>query len=278
MTVTPNPLIDLTTIEAVKAWLGAANTSQSDDLLQRTITSVSRFIASYCSRTFLPAAYADRYDGMGSPGAQRVVLKQWPVIAVSSVSLGNQAITAAPVPAPGGTYGNGYLLSPGEDFPPGARQWLDFFGWFLHRGSQNIGVAYRAGYATTESGTIPGSPYQFTPVCLLGSWRTDEGVLIGGAVATKVAANPAAGQYAVSTTGTYTFAAADTGKTFAVTYGYIPQDLEQAALEMIAFRAKSRDWIGLVSKSLGGQETVTFSQKDMPDYIATSLQNYRRVF
>jgi hypothetical protein len=277
MTVAPNPLIDLTTLDAVKAWLGSS-ANGSDDLLQRTITSVSRFIMTYCSRTFLPAPYSDRYDGAGSPGAQRVVLSQWPVISVSAVSLGNQAVTAAPLPGAGQSYGNGYLLSPGQAFPPGAQQWLDFFGWHLFRGSQNIGVAYRAGYANSESVTIPGSPYTFTPVCMLGSWRTDEGVTIAGVTGVKVAANPTAGQYAVSATGTYTFAAADAGKTATVVYGYIPQDLEQAALEMIAYRARAREWIGLVSKSLGGQETVTFSQKDLPDYIATSLQSYRRVF
>jgi hypothetical protein len=29
-----------------------------------------------------------------------------------------------------------------------------------------------------------------------------------------------------------------------------------------------------VSKSLGGQETLAFSQKDMPDFLRTALQSY----
>lgn len=276
MAVAPNP-IDLTTLAALKAWLGIT-VSTSDDMLQQTITNCSRFIVSWLSRALLPASYSDRYDGLGSPSS-RLMLKQWPVISVSAASIGNTAIATAPIPGAGVNYQPGYLLSPGDPFPPGAQQYLDFQGYCLPRGSQNIGVTYRAGYATTESWTIPATPFQITPTAALGRWGSDEGVTIAGVAAVKVAGpTPAAGQYVVSSVGLYTFAAADTGKAAVISYGYIPQDVEQAALEMIAFRMKSREFIGLVSKSLGGQESVTFSQKDMQENVKTMLQNYRRVF
>jgi hypothetical protein len=279
MPVTANP-IDLTTLANVKAWL-AITGSQQDDILQRTITAVSRFILTFLSRSVLPANYSDRYDGAGSRGVQRIMLKNWPVISVSSVFLGSTAIAAAPIPGPGVAWGSGYLLSPGDDFPPGSQQWLDFHGDFLCPGGQNVGVSYRAGYATSETWAIPGSPYQITPNALLGMAVSDEGVTIDGVAAVRVATAPMAGQYSISYAAsipTYLFNVADTGKTAVLTYGYVPQDLSQAAMEMIAFRVKSKEWIGLVSKSLGGQETVSFSQKDMPDYVSTALQSYKRVF
>lgn len=280
MALSPNP-IDLTTVAAVKAWIGDTSTGTSDQM-QRTITAVSRFILNYLSRSILPGTHVERYDGLGGP-SNRQMLKQWPVISIIQASIGNTLITAAPIPGPGSSYGSGYLLSPGDD-DPGIQQFLDFQGWCLPRGSQNIGVTYRAGYATSESVVIPGSPFTITGDALaqlFGVWATDEGVKINGATAVRVASAPITGQYTVTMTGsipTYTFAAADTGKAAVITYGYIPQDLAQAALEMIAYRYKSRDFIGYVSKSLGGQETVTFSQKDMSDAVATMLQNYRRVF
>jgi hypothetical protein len=275
MTVAPNP-IDLTTLDALKAWLGAT-TTVSDDILQRTITNGSRFIISWLSRPILPANYTERYDGVGSPQS-RILLKNWPVISMGVVSIGNTLIAAAPIPGPGSSYGAGYLLSPGDSVPPGTQQYLDFPGWCLPPGAQNIGIAYRAGYATSEAWTIPGTPFQITPTAGLGRWGQDEGATINGVAAVKVASGPTTGQYAVSSVGLYTFAAADTGKAAVISYGYIPQDVEQAALEMISFRMKSREFIGLVSKSLGGQESVTFSQKDLQDFVKTNLQNYKRVF
>lgn len=273
MTAVPNP-IDLTTLANLKAWLGTTN-SASDDLLQRTITNVSRFLVAWLSRGILPANYTERQDGLGN---SRIILREWPVISLSAVSIGNTAITAAPIPGAGSSWGSGYLLSTGDSVPPGTQQYLDFFGYCIPRCPQAIALAYRAGYLTSEAWTIPTTPFQVTPTAALGRWGSDEGVTINGVGAIKVAAGPATGQYSVSSVGLYTFAAADAGKAAVISYGYIPQDVEQAALETIAYRTKSRDWIGMVSKSLGGQESVTFSQKDLPDVVKTMLQNYKRVF
>lgn len=274
----PNP-IDLTTVAAVKSWLG--NTGNlSDDQLQRTVTNVSRFVLSWISRGILPANYSERYDGYGGPH-NRIMLQNWPVLSITQASIGNSIVAGAPIPGPGSTLGSGWLLSPGDDFPPGSQQWLDFQGWGLPRGSQNIGIAYRAGYASSETLTIPADPFQFVPTQLMGRWSSDEGVKIGGLPAVRVAQSPTTQQYAISFNGgdpTYQFAGSDLGRTAILSYGYVPQDVEQAALEMIAYRFKARDFIGLVSKTLGGQETITFSQKDMSDAIGSMLNNYKRVF
>jgi hypothetical protein len=56
-----------------------------------------------------------------------------------------------------------------------------------------------------------------------------------------------------------------------------PPDIAQACIELVCLRYRERTRIGEVSKSLGGGETVTFSQKDMPDAVKTLLSQYRAV-
>lgn len=64
--------------------------------------------------------------------------------------------------------------------------------------------------------------------------------------------------------------------TYTAGFAEIPRDIEQAAIEMIAIRYRSRDRVGIVSKGLAG-ETIVFDQNDMPEFIKTKLYNYRKV-
>lgn len=59
-------------------------------------------------------------------------------------------------------------------------------------------------------------------------------------------------------------------------YTAIPNEIEQACIELVALRYKDRDRIGLVSKELAG-ESVTFSQKEFSDSVESTLKQYRRV-
>ena len=65
--------------------------------------------------------------------------------------------------------------------------------------------------------------------------------------------------------------------------GYLRYRLDDAAsaarqLEMlVALRYRERTRIGEVSKSMGGAETVSYSQKDMTDSIKTLIEQYRIV-
>ena len=93
---------------------------------------------------------------------------------------------------------------------------------------------------------------------------------------TAVAAAPALGQYAVSA-GVYSFSAADAGAALSLSYGYIPQDIAQAALELAAERFRAAERIGLKSKSVGGQETIAFDTAAISAGVLTLLQPYRRV-
>lgn len=60
-------------------------------------------------------------------------------------------------------------------------------------------------------------------------------------------------------------------------YPVTPPDLAQACIEMVVLRYRERTHIGEVSKSIGGAETVSYSQKDMTDAIKTLIQQYRIV-
>jgi hypothetical protein len=97
----------------------------------------------------------------------------------------------------------------------------------------------------------------------------------GGSL-TLVSASPAAGQYAVSG-GTYAFSAADAGQSVSISYGYVPQDIAQATLELAAERFRAAERIGLKSKSIGGQETIAYDMSAMSAPIQAMLQPYMRV-
>jgi Phage gp6-like head-tail connector protein len=65
--------------------------------------------------------------------------------------------------------------------------------------------------------------------------------------------------------------------TYTAGYATTPPDIAQACIELVCQRYRERSRIGEVSKSLGGGETVTFSQQDMTDDVKTLLSQYRAV-
>jgi hypothetical protein len=128
-----------------------------------------------------------------------------------------------------------------------------------------INVQYLAGFAVSgEAWTIPASArYQEQVFAPFGSWGQDDGVIdAGGQALVAVSDTPAQGQYAV-TNGSCTFAAADAGRAILISYSSVPSDIEQACCELVSERFKYKGRIGMVSKSLNGQESVSFSQKDI---------------
>jgi hypothetical protein len=60
-------------------------------------------------------------------------------------------------------------------------------------------------------------------------------------------------------------------------YSTIPPDIAQACIDLVALRYRERTRIGEASRSLGGVETVAYSQKDMSEAVKTLLQQYRLV-
>lgn len=76
--------------------------------------------------------------------------------------------------------------------------------------------------AEAEAGTVPASTPWTITVSNAAQFDTDLGVIWAdtGLPLAKVASGPTTGQYAVSTSGVYTFATADAGKNVKITYAY----------------------------------------------------------
>ena len=267
---------DLTTLAAVKAWLGLPSASgPSDATLSALVTAASRAIHAALGRPSLtPQTYTETLD----LEARRVYLRQWPVLQVNAVLWRGVAVPPDPSPDPDAS--TGYVLQPGDTAPPGRPQALDLFGSFTRPGRQSLVVSYRAGYAVSgEPLTVPNlPPYQMTALQPFGPWAGDLGVVHAatGASLSPVAAVPGAGQYLVDA-GVYAFSSADAGQDVSIAYGYIPQDVAQAATELAAERFRTAERIGLRSKSLGGQETISYDTSAFSAPILTMLQPYKRV-
>jgi hypothetical protein len=270
---------DLVQLAAAKSWLGVTTTTD-DALISALITQISRAIYNYINRAFvLPTNVVEAYDGNGQ---EHLLLRNWPVGAIASVVIDGKPVPPAPLMLAGVTPTPGYLLEQSDDQPPGAMQQLFLRGPHrFQKGRQNVVVSYRAGYEiVAETQVVPASaPFQCVALSPFGVYAVDTGVsYAGGRALTPIAANPSASQYTLDpASGTYGFSSADAGAAVTISYGYIPADLAQCALEWAADRYRYKDRIGLSSKSLGGQETTAYQNRAVPDFVAASLVNFRRI-
>jgi len=269
----------LTTLPHVKQWLGIPEAqTQSDELINRLIQSASRFLLSKIARrTVAVDEYQELYDGNGK---NWMLLKQWPIIEISSIQFGGVTITQE---LTGVQTGTGFKINP-QDQPDEGVQRITLWGYYFPYGKDNVYVTYTAGWKAEEeleilehsSGDPPTPDYGY--VTLSKTWVGNIEVLDDMGVAMlKVASSPAAGQYSVDATGNYTFNLADVGSTITVVYSYVPADLEEACYELIAEGIRYKDRIGLKSKTLGGQETVVYDNSFMSDRITSLLNNFLRV-
>ncbi|WP_271024974.1 hypothetical protein [Rhizobium sp. RCAM05973] len=126
MTVGAN---DLVTIAQAYAWLGVPS-GTDDTNMQFAVTAFSTLIATWCSRNFVQASYSEVYDGHGGP---RLMVRNWPITAVSSLAINGQAVSLA-----NGPLGSGYLFSDRSVVMNDCNQF-----W---RGFQNIAISYTAGF------------------------------------------------------------------------------------------------------------------------------------
>lgn len=270
----------LTTLAILKDWLDIPeDNTDSDALLTRMIVAASQYALNYMSRdTFAAMDFVEDFRGNGKTYQ---LMRNWPIISVASVGSFGQAIQ--PAESTGlGNWRNGFRIGQRR----GAPQTIDLYGWVFAY-TAPCQVVYRAGYEILDEQLIPTPPvtdpvatYATITPTAGGQWLADQGVKIDGVTATKVDVSdtpPATGEYAVTEWGEYHFALADIGKTALIFYSFCPMEVSQAVTELIGEWFKRKDRIGLLSKTLGGQETVTFSQKDMSDSIRTTFDYYSNV-
>lgn len=267
---------DLTTLAAVKAWLGLPSAAGPNDAtLSALVTAASRAIYATLSRSgLLPQPYTETID----LETRRVYLRQWPVLQVNSVLW--RGIAVPPDLNANIEASVGYALQPGDVAPPGRPQAIDLVGEMYRPGRQALVVSYTAGYGVqSEAQTVPASaPLQLSTFAPYGPWASDLGVVYAatGVALSRVSIAPAAGQYAVGA-GLYMFSTPDAGQAVSISYGYVPQDIAQAALELAAERFRAAERIGLRSKSIGGQETISYDTSAISAPVLALLQPYKRV-
>jgi hypothetical protein len=232
------PGTDLCTLADVKAWLGRSD-ANSDAVLASLIARTSRQIQSYLRRgLLLPRDVTELRDGTG--GAT-LVLRNWPVVSIASLTIGRRAIPARDAP---GTAG--WTLEPWDGVPPGRAQTLSLEGFRFARGALVVEIVYRAGYqVTAEAQTVANAgagvlaPY--------GAWASDGGVSYAdGTPLVAVTGPPAVGQYQLTANapGSYTFNAGDNGAGVLITYGFVPADLADACIELVSERFRYAQRIG----------------------------------
>lgn len=264
---------DLCTLAQVKEFLDIGAATTSDALLARMITAASQSVLSYLQRpTFLSRAYT---DSPTPSGGGSLYLSNWPVTAVSSVVVDGSLINASDGDSVG------YVLDAWDGYGPGQQQAIIYVGGAFAARSRPS-VAYTAGYLVAgEAHTVPATPYKVTVDAPQGAWAADGGVTTSAGVAlAKVTGTPATGQYALtSTPGEYLFAAADTADAVLISYSYIPADVADAVISLVAERFKMKSRIGIKAKSMnaGVGETVSYDRSALPDYIKAALRPYRKV-
>jgi len=259
----------LTNLAAVKDWLGI-NSDTSDTGLMRLIDAASQFTLNYLNRdSFQAKSYTQNFQGNRK---RTTLIRNWPIVSVSSVGVDGRLIPASTFGV-GGKPSDGYSISDARNAP----QSVDLHGCYWYYGYCQ--VIYIAGFQSTQTNKIPapaeGETYGMITAGVMGVWSSDQGVTIDGTLAPQVDADPAAGEYMVDEWGNYSFNTADQGKTSVISYTYTPFDVSFAVTQLIGGFYNRKDRIGVLSKTLGGQETITFLSTDMTDDIKKLLQNYK---
>lgn len=144
---------DLTTIAQVKSLLGSFDTGDDTGVLPMLITGISVFV----QQTFLrrrainqQISLTDVIDGTGS---DKIVLKDWPILSIASLTVYGNAVPASPDGIQAGYVFDErtVMLLPSTTIgAPTASSGLIGFGRFP-RARQNVTITYTAGYGATTS-------------------------------------------------------------------------------------------------------------------------------
>lgn len=278
---------DLTTLSTAIAYVGD---TPSASILSGLITRISRMLLAELNRScILPRTYNDAFSGSGT---RQLILPNWPVLSIASVYVdGALATEASPLIVNGVvapfTTASGWTFPTWNGVPPGEPAVVVATGWpRFGFGLSNIGLTYRAGYEVDgEAATIPGTPWRVTPTQPYGIWASDEGVTYadGTALVAITSGTPTVGHYVPPDPGLptprnyYQFAEDDEDADVLLTYGFIPADLEQAVLELIADRYAYRRRAGIRSQMLASQETIVYDNTGLSAFVDATLSGYKSV-
>jgi hypothetical protein len=305
-------VIDLTTVVAVNAILNQSPTVDQA-LLQTEVTAYSQNILTRTGRGFLSGvrSYSERYNGNGS---QELPVRNYPILAVASLSVNGIAIPASPdyissgyVIDTEGSVCNIALVSNGSGLGagwPDDRWGVRPGGWGAYgnapplgsapyrfaQGIQNVAVQYTAGYTIpvpSEAQTVPASGPYTIAATNGATFYSDQGVMLadGTPLASSGASAPGPGQYqppqaGVLPSGLYTFNAAQAGAAvlLSYTYGAPPFDLQEACARLVAQMYRKRSWIGQDSQVQPQVGTTAYSKLEVELGTAMTIERYKMRF
>lgn len=211
--------INLTTLANVRAWVGSS-TDTDNPLLARLISEASRATLNYLQRADI--GLTNITEEISGRGQRRLQLRNWPVISVSSLSVGGIIVPQSLAPT-----NYGFFLEPVYGSTAGRPQNLGIRGGacvggiaigsfpdggvtamrqsytgagaaFFPHGIGNISVGYSYGYCVqAEAHQVPNdTTYQVQPNIPYGGWSEDLGVTYAnGMPMVAVGASPTVGQY-----------------------------------------------------------------------------------
>ena len=145
---------DLCALPEVKDWLSIDLVDlTADAMLSRLITSCSAAIKTWLGRDLNQATYTETQNGSGTT---RMSLLQFPVTAVTSVTVNGLQIPAATSPTAYGflfdKFGIDLVNAPASGpLSPAGTYW---FGSFFPAGNLNVQVVYTAGFATVPTDIV----------------------------------------------------------------------------------------------------------------------------
>ena len=285
--------IDLTTVAAVNNLLAQASGTDSD-LIQTEITNLSRYILTKTSRNYLGGFlnYSETYNGNGS---DTLMLKNYPILAVSSLVIGTMTIPQSP-----GTNQSGWVIdTSGGGAALALRGWgrsnVAFSNWNtgdspwsgygnapplgqgpygFYEGVMNVAVAYTAGMVTdqrNEQHTVPATGSYAVTVTNSTTFWSDLGVTTTTGVAVT--------GYTVIN-GVYTFPSSYAGQNllFNYQYGAVPQDLNECATKVVATYYRRPKYLDQTSQMQPGIGTTAYSRSEWSPECTSIIEKYMRRF
>lgn len=278
---------DLTTLATLQAY---APSTINAAILPGMIARASRWILSELNRSFiLPKTYNEFYSGTGT---RQLILPNWPVLGIASLYVDGalqrevSSLIVNGITVYSSAYGWSFAawngVPPGDPAAVALAGGQSFWG-----GIRNIQISYTAGYQVTdEEATVPAAtPFEVEPLQPYGTWATDQGVTYadGTPLVAITSGTPNVGEYlppapdATTPRANYTFSEDDAEAAVLLSYGYIPADLEQLALELILSRNEYRRNAGIRSKTLANQETIVFENRPLSESAAGIISAYKSV-
>jgi hypothetical protein len=254
------------------SYTGGGVVGVDDVLVSNLITRVSTYIQMWLQRTIASATYNEIRDGQGS---YTMMMKNYPITAVHSVTIDGIAISPRPPLGAGSS-----IVYTFNGVPAGwvaSDVMVMMSGTPFRKDYQNIVINYDAGFLKVEAQNVPSSgPFNLSTQT---TWSAgDRGVTYAatGVALKKVTTAPFTGQYQENN-GFYTFAVGDAGAAVNISYAYVPMDIEQACIDTIGDLFRYRDRIGEASQAIAQLGTTAFINIQIPVRARDMLQQYKKV-